>query len=123
MESGFRSSNSVISSSFARLKEQPAVWTDYKEYPEFGKWVMDLSVTNEAAERGVKNAQKVALSSKSESKRECNILVMNTRRELNVLITIEIICLRYCNCYIVNLKNNDDFEQIYLVFSIFVLCM
>ena len=84
---------------------------------------MDLSVTNEASERGVKNAQKVALSSKSESKRECNILVMNTRRELNVLITIEIICLRYCNCYIVNLKNNDDFEQIYLVFSIFVLCM
>ena len=84
---------------------------------------MDLSVTNDAAERGVKNAQEVALSSKSESKRECNILVMNTRRELNVLITIEIICLRYCNCYIVNLKNNDDFEQIYLVFSIFVLCM
>ena len=60
MESGFRSSNSVISSSFARLKEQPAVWTDYKEYLELGKWVMDLSVTNEAAERGVKNAQKVA---------------------------------------------------------------
>ena len=98
MESGFRSSNSVISSSFARLKVHPAVWTDYKEYLELGKWVMDLSVTNEAAEREVKNAQKVALSSKSESKIECNILVMNTRRELNVLITIEIICLRYCNC-------------------------
>ena len=80
MESGFRSSNSVISSSFARLKEQPAVWTDYKEYLELGKWVMDLSVTNEAAERGVKNAQKVALSSKSESKREFNILVMNMQR-------------------------------------------
>ena len=77
MESGFRSSNSVISSSFARLKEHPAVWTDYKEYLELGKWVMDLSVTNEAAERGVKNAQKVALSSKSESTRECNMLVMN----------------------------------------------
>ena len=49
MVSGFRFSNSVISSSFARLKEQPAVWTDYKEYLELGKWVMDLSVTNDAA--------------------------------------------------------------------------
>ena len=39
---------------------------------------MDLSeVTNDAAERGVKNAQEVALSSKSESKRECNMLVKN----------------------------------------------
>ena len=38
---------------------------------------MDLSVTNDAAERGVKNAQEVALSSKSESTRECNMLVMN----------------------------------------------
>ena len=80
MEIGFRSSNSVISSSFARLKEHPAVWTDYKEYLELGKWVMDLSVTNDAAERRVKNAQKVALSSKSESKREFNIIVMNMQR-------------------------------------------
>ena len=75
MESGFRSSNSVISSNFARLKEQPAVWTDYKEYLELGKWVMDLFVTNDAAERGVKDTQEVALSSKSESTRECNMLV------------------------------------------------
>ena len=56
MESGITSSNSVISSSFARLKEHQAVWTDYKENFELGKWVMDLSVTNDAAERGVKNA-------------------------------------------------------------------
>ena len=80
MEIGFRSSNSVISSSFARLKEHPVVWTGYKEYLELGKWVMDLSVTNDAAERRVKNAQKVALSSKSESKREFNIIVMNMKR-------------------------------------------
>ena len=38
---------------------------------------MDLSVTNDAAKRGVKNTQEVALSSKSESTRECNMLVMN----------------------------------------------
>ena len=57
-----------------------AVWTDYKEYLELGKWVMNLSVTNDAAERRVKNAQKVALSSKSESKREFNIIVMNMKR-------------------------------------------
>ena len=38
---------------------------------------MDLSVTNDSAERGVKNAQEVALSSKSESTRECNMLAMN----------------------------------------------
>ena len=49
MESGFRSSNSVISSSFARLKKHPAVWIDYKEYFELGLCVMDLSVTNDAA--------------------------------------------------------------------------
>ena len=41
---------------------------------------MDLSVTNDAAERRVKNAQIVALSSKSESKREFNIIVMNMQR-------------------------------------------
>ena len=68
MESGFRSSNSVISSTFARLKKHPAVWIDYKEYFELGLCVMDLSVTNDAAERGVKNAQKVALSSNQKAK-------------------------------------------------------
>ena len=36
---------------------------------------MDLSVTNDAAEKGVWNAQEAALSSKSESRRECNIKV------------------------------------------------
>ena len=42
---------------------------------------MDLSeVTNDAVERGVKNAQVAALSSKSESKRECNMFVMNMQR-------------------------------------------
>ena len=30
---------------------------------------------NDAAKRGVKNAQRVALSSKSESTRDCNMLV------------------------------------------------
>ena len=55
-------------SSFARLKDHPVIWTDYKEYLELGKWVMDLSVTNDAAERGVKNPQKVALSSNQKAK-------------------------------------------------------
>ena len=36
------------------------------------EWVMDLSVTNDDAKKGVKDAQEVALSSKSESSRECN---------------------------------------------------
>ena len=67
MESGFRFSNSVIISSFAWLKEHPAVWAD-KEYLELGKWVMDLSVTNDAAERGVKNAQKVAYPANQKAK-------------------------------------------------------
>ena len=62
MESGFRSSNSVISSSFARLKEHPAVWTDYKEYLELGKWVMDRLLQMMLPR--VKNAQEVAFSSK-----------------------------------------------------------
>ena len=75
MESGFRSSNSVISSSFARLKKHPAVWIDYKEYFELGLCVMDLSVTNDAAERGVKNAQKVALSSNQKAKKSAIYLL------------------------------------------------
>ena len=35
---------------------------------------------NDAAKRGVKNAQRVALSSKSESTRDCNMLVINMQR-------------------------------------------
>ena len=54
---------------------------------------MDLSATNDAAEKGVKNAQEAALSSKSESKRESAICLFRTCRELNVLLTTEIICL------------------------------
>ena len=68
MVSGFRFSNSVISSSFAWLKEHSAVLTDFMEYLELGKWVMDLSVTNDAAERGVKNAQKVAYPANQKAK-------------------------------------------------------
>ena len=34
-----------MSNSFAWLKEHRGVWTDYKEYHEIVKWVMDLSVT------------------------------------------------------------------------------
>ena len=34
-----------MSSRFTLIKEQPAVWTDYEEYLELGKWVIDLSVT------------------------------------------------------------------------------
>ena len=53
---------------------------------------MDLSVTNDAAEKGVKNAQEAALSSKSESRRESALCLFRTCKELNVLHTTEIIC-------------------------------
>ena len=75
MVSGFRFSNSVIISSFAWLKEHPAVLTDFMEYLELGKWVMDLSVTNDAAERGVKNAQKVAYLANQKAKESAKCLL------------------------------------------------
>ena len=65
---------------FAQLKEHPAVWEDYEEYSLLGKWVTDFSVTNDASERGVKNAQEVAFVGKKECVRENAMLVMNMQR-------------------------------------------
>ena len=64
----------------AQLKEHPADREDYEEYSVLSKWVNDFAVTNDASERGVKNAQEVAFVGKKECVRENAVLVMNTQR-------------------------------------------
>ena len=71
---------------------------------------MDLSVTNDAAEKGVRNAQEAALSSKSESRRECNMLVQNMQRAKCPAYNRDNLSNSYCNCFIVNLNRTGDFR-------------
>ena len=70
----------VIADELAWLKEDPAVWTDYEEYMRLSKWVRQLQVTNDAAERAVKNAQEVADLTRDPAHRENVVLVMNDHR-------------------------------------------
>ena len=44
------------------------------------KWVGEISVTNDAAERGVKLAQEVALQRQSESLREQSMIAISDHR-------------------------------------------
>ena len=67
----------VIAAELAWLKEDPAVWTDYDEYMRLSKWVKQLQVTNDAAERAVKNAQEVADITRDPAHREYVVLVLN----------------------------------------------
>ena len=70
----------ITADPLAWLTEDPAVWTDYEEYVRLQKWMMEIQVTNDAAERGVKNAQEVAEISRDPSHRDNVVLVMNDHR-------------------------------------------
>lgn len=66
---------------FSWLQEHPAVWTDYDEFLWLRKWVSQLEVTNDAAERAVKNSQEVACAARDLRHREDIMIVMNKHRE------------------------------------------
>ena len=55
-------------------------WPEYDEYMRLKKWVDELQVTNDAAERAVKIAQETAEITRDPNHRDNILLVMNDNR-------------------------------------------
>ena len=70
-----------MADTLAWLREDREVCTDYEEYIRLKKWMDRLKVTNDAAERVVKNAHEVAEISQDPRRCENVVLVMNDHRE------------------------------------------
>ena len=70
----------IVTPGLVWLSEHPATWSDYDEFCRLKLWIDELQVTNDAAERAIKNAGEVADATNDPNHRENVVLVMNDHR-------------------------------------------
>ena len=68
--SAFLSLNDGTAPTYSQLEKSPNTWSECQEFLRLAVWVKEIPVTNDAAERGVKNALEVKASASSAFNRE-----------------------------------------------------